>query len=122
MNITCELPTSNDSCETALPALEGITLFETASLGVPPNDIQLFQNAKWYSFVPPFGYGGTVLASSSTGYGLNVYEGSCTSYTLVGGIATGDSLSWIATPGTTYLIAVQAYPNSGDYELSITLE
>ncbi len=123
LNITCELPTSNDSCQTALPALEAITLFETASLGVPPNDDQLrpVKNAKWYTFVSPFILGGTVLAST-TGYGIHVYEGSCTSYTGVDGFVGGNYYKWNATPGTTYLIAVQAYPNSGDYELSITFE
>ncbi len=121
LTITCELPTSNDSCEAALPVVQGITLFETASL-------RFFESAKWYTLVPPVGFTSSVLvsvlpvASNSTGYGIVVYEGSCASLTNVAGVDGGDSYSWTATLGTTYLIAVFVYANSGDYELSITLE
>ncbi len=124
----------NNACDTALSIptkATAITTFETASLsypGVQFNDCYGFNETfptKWFSYLTPLTCT-VATASSSTHYGLVVYEGSCASSTCVtainGNYQRSNAVSWKPTAGTPYLIAALAVPNSGDFELNVTCD
>lgn len=123
--------TDNDQCGGATPVSCGGTYAGTTATATSTNDPTLFCGTspdaagRWYVFA---GNGNVVTASlcgSAYDTKINVYSGTCGSYTCVSGnddfCSSQSQVTFGTTVGTNYYIFVNGYSGStGNYSLAIT--